>query len=261
MRPIRPLAVLLVFSLAASAGFAPAAAQEDEPTTGMYYIADYKVGFDDLPEWTADHRQHAVPLLDSLVAEEVITGWSAWQHHTGSDYNWRLVLEADDWPAFDTFWEEYLGRFPENALQRGAEMIRAHRDQVWNQGDTRFPDGASDVPLAYEARYQIDFADMGAWQEHFNADVVPVLEDAMAEGQLQAWVVQNHDTGDRFNRVEVFFFEDWDDIDDFWSRLLGELMADEEQWDRFAGMIRAHDDVIWERVPDAAGEGPTMGGP
>lgn len=251
----RASSALLCLSLASTTLAAPVAAQQEAGPPPMYYVADYKVGFDDLPEWTGDHHEHAVPLLDSLVAEGVIAGWSAWQHNTGSDYNWRYVLEAEEWADFDTFWDEYLGRFPEEALDRGAEMIRAHRDQVWNQTDARFPQSAADVPWAYEAVYQIDFSDLEAWDEYWRTTRVPHLDQMMEDGILAAYVVEGHDTGDRFNRAEVFFFESWDDIDDFWSAHLGELMADEQTWDRVAGMIRAHDDVIWERVPREAGEG------
>lgn len=245
----RALRALLALPVAWIGTGSPAVAQEEAGPSTMHYVADYKVGYDDLSEWTEDHHEHAAPLLDALVEEGVITGWSAWQHNTGSDYNWRLVIEADEWADFGAFWDEYLGRLPEEALEAGAGMIRAHRDQVWDQADARIPESAAAAPWAYEALYQVDFDDLEAWREHWETTVVPLLEQAMADGILAGWVVDAHDTGGRFNRAEVYFFEDWDHIDDFWDWVLGELMADEERWERLAGMIRAHDDVIWERVP------------
>lgn len=260
MSPPRRLGALLAVPLACFVASSPGSGQQEEESPPLHYIADYKVAWEDLPEWTRDHHEHAVPLLDSLVQEDVITGWSAWQHNTGSDYNWRLVIVADAWADFDNFWAEYLGRFPDEALEAGEEMIRAHRDEVWNEAELRMPESAADARLAYQALYQIDFDDVEAWQEHRESTVIPILEQAIADGILAGWVVETHNTGDRFNRSEVYLFKEWDHIDDFWGRVLSELMADEEVWHRVGGMIRAHDDAIWERVQEGDVQGDMTAG-
>lgn len=259
MSPPRGLGTLLTVAFACFVGSSPGSGQQEEASPALHYIADFKVAWEDFPEWVEDHREHGVALLDSLVAEEVITGWSAWQHNTGSDYNWRLVVVAEAWADFDTFWDEYRARWPEDETEIGAGAIRAHRDGVWNEAELRIPESAADARLAYQALYQIDFDDVEAWQEHRESAVIPILEQAMADGILAGWVVETHNTGDRFNRSEVYLFHEWDHIDDFWDRLVGELMADEEVWDRVGGMIRAHDDAIWERVPAEPGEGSMTG--
>lgn len=228
-------------------------AQQDGETNIQQYVADYAIAWQDLPEWTEMHHEQTVPVLDSLVEAGTIEGWSAWEHHTGSEYNWRMIIDAREWDDFDNFWDGFFGAFSEEDFERSGNMIQAHRDLIWDTPEVEISESAESITWAYEGLYQINFSDMQAWNADWEEVVVPILEEAMANDILAGWVVNDHNTGYRFNRVQVFLFEEWDDIDDFWNMFIGGLTSNPDTWDRIGSMIQAHDDVIWHRVPRESG--------
>jgi hypothetical protein len=233
----------------------PLSAQEAEQSPEQVYVAYYQVRYADLYDWIADFNQHSVPVLRELQDEGVITGWGAWQHQTGVEYNWRMAIRAAGWAQFDEFWSEYLGRMqaraPE-AVARGSEMIQAHFDEVWDLSEVQVPDGLS-ATYMYDSRYQISFADMAEWNVMWSELVAPVLNAAVEEGLLGGWVRQGHNTGGRYNWKVLYLFEEWDLMDDLFARVTSELTADSEVWEQFTGLIQAHDDVIWTAVPAPEG--------
>jgi hypothetical protein len=228
-------------------------AQGETGQNELLYISDYNIAWQHLAEWTNLHHEHTVPVLDALVEDEIITGWSAWQHHTGSEYNWRLIFQAADWADFEVYWEEFSKRFPEDVSERGSTMVKSHRDQIWNQSDFHLSESVENPVWAYEAQYQVNFSDMEAWDKDWNEKMVPTLEDAVAEGILGGWVARDHKAGDRFNRVVVYLFEEWDNIDDLMDKVMSDLLADQDRWQILGGMISAHDDVIWHTVASDTG--------
>lgn len=223
-------------------------AQDESESNELLYVADYQVAWQHFPEWTEIHHEHTVPALEALVEDGTITGWSAWQHHTGSEYNWRMVIQAAEWDDFDAFWDGYFNSFSEELGQRVMPMIGAHRDQIWDLSEMNISESAGTLPYAYEALYQVNFGDMEAWNKDWKENMVPVLEKAMEEGILAGWAVLDHNAGDRFNKSQILLFNDWDHIDDVQDSMMGSLFSDPDRWQKVAGMISAHDDVIWHQV-------------
>ena len=211
------------------------------------YLAFYKVDYSDLDEWNQDYREYSVPILEELRAEGLIEGWSQWQHNTGGEYNVRFAVRTSDWASMNTFWNEYLSRLREANPEMDGGMIRAHRDEIWDIGEVHMPEGETDVSHIYVSSFQHDFPDGGEWDRAWTELAGPILAEAMEEGLLVGWVKLNHNTGGPHNSKILYFFEEWGHIDPLFSRLLGG-MAEQgaEQFDRIMGMIRAHDDVIWE---------------
>ncbi len=70
---------------------------------------------------------------------------------------------------------------------------------------------------------------------------------------IGSWVSEAHNTGGRYNWKVLYFFEEWDDMDDLFERVLSQLTADSELWQRIGNMMAAHDDVIWASVPNPSG--------
>lgn len=229
-------------------------AQEANESVTLKYIADYHIAWEDLPEWAEVHQSHTVPLLDSLVDEGVLNDWHVWQHNTGGEYNWRMILVSDDWGNFDVFWDEFFTRLPGDLIEQMSDMIRGHRDQIFEESEIKISASAGPITWAYDSRYQIDFSDLEEWNELRQEMITPILEKAMEQGILAGWVVEDHNTGDRFNRVEVYLFEEWDNIDDFSTMIMGAMMNDPSVWDQYGSMVRDHTDVIWQRVPDESSQ-------
>jgi hypothetical protein len=245
--------VFAVLALAVLAPFAVAAQETEEQETPQVYTALYKIGYADMEEWIRVYHEVSVPILEELQEEGIIQGWNVWQHQTGGEYNWRFAVRATQWAQFGQFWEQYLGRlaerFPDD-LARSAEMIRAHKDEIWDITGVHFPDPPPATQYVYDARYQLSFSDMDAWNSTWEEVLAPALEQAMADGVLGGWVTEGHNTGGRFNWKVLYMFEEWDDMDDLFSRLTAAITADPEVWQRVGGMIKAHDDVIWSMVPE-----------
>ena len=228
-------------------------AQETEDPT-LAYVAYFKVSYADLEEWISLYHEHSVPILQQLQEEGVINGWGVWQHSTGGEYNWRFSVRTAQWVQLGQFWEEYLGRLQERsaeAFARNNAMIQAHYDEVWDITEVHFPDPAPEAAYLYDSLFQIGFGELGEWGRIWSESVGPMLDQAMEDGLLGGWVVLGHNTGGRYNWKVLYFFEEWDVIDDFFEGLLGQLMS-EGLWQEIGSRVEAHTDVIWAGVPDPA---------
>lgn len=248
--------VFAVLALAVLAPFAAAAQEAEDQAPVQVYVAYYKIGYADLEEWTSSYFEHSVPILQELQEEGVIQGWNVWQHQTGGEYNWRFAVRTAEWAQLGQFWQEYLGRLMDRApetFERNTRMIRAHYDEIWNLTAVHIPDPPPNTQYVYDSRYQLSFADMDEWNGTWDEVLAPVLNQAMADGILAGWVLEGHNTGPRYNWKVLYFFEEWDDMDDLFSRLTAAITADPAVWQRVGGMIAAHDDVIWSMVPEPEG--------
>jgi len=228
--------------------------QGDTMDNDLLYIADYNISWQHIPEWTEMHHEHIVPILNELVDEGIITGWSAWQHHTGGEFNWKMIFRAPEWDDFDVFWEEYFGRISEDVSDRAMPMIDMHRDQIWELSELRMSESAGPVTYAYEAMYQVNFNDLDDWNRDWSENMVPVLEQVMEEGKLAGWAVVDHNTGARYNKIQVMFFDDWDHIDDVLGSMMGSLFEDPDRWEQVGGMVQGHNDEIWNQVTSPQNE-------
>jgi len=230
-------------------------AQEDEEAdgNGLVYTAYFKVDYSDLDEWIDIYHEHSVPLLQELEEEGLITGWAAYQHSTGSEYNWRFAVIAGKWGQFDQFWEEYLERLQERSPEASArwfEMIQAHNDEVWNITGLHLPDPLPEVGYLYDSLFQINYGQLEEWNRVWNESAGPILDQAMEDGILAGWVVEGHNTGGRYNWKVLYFFEEWDHMDDVFAKVFGQITGDDQVWPQLSPMVQAHDDVIWSSVPD-----------
>lgn len=224
-------------------------AQQNQDTTNVYYVADYNIEWESLLEWNQMYREHSVPLLQDLEDEGIITGWSAWMHNTGGDYNWRLVLGSSNWDNFDEFWDRYLSGHPEDVMEQSGDMLTSHRDQIWDAAMVRYAENADETKYIYEALYQIKFSNMQSWNSTMKEREVPLWDDALENDLIKGYVVLGHNTGDLYNHGRVYLFSEWDDMDDFNGSVMGEILSDAELWNQMGSMIEAHTDAIWESVP------------
>lgn len=234
----------------------PPATGQDVPQPTHVYEALFRISFADLDEWNRQYREYSVPILEEMQAAGEIQGWSQWEHHTGSTYNIRFTVRTFDWPSIDSFWSEYLQRVGEAAEADGAEpsaaMIQAHQDNIWNLTYANVPPG-SDSGYIYESTFRLGFADEGAWNSVWDGAAGALLAESMAAGVLDGWVKMDHNSGGPFNSKILYFFQDWDEIDDFWSFFLREFPQRNPNEAGIAfSAIREHNDVIW--VPTSSTE-------
>ena len=248
------LRALLASTLLAACSTLPAVAQEARPATHVYE-ALFRISFADLDEWNRQYREYAIPILEDMQAAGEIEGWGQWEHHTGSPYNIRFTVRTFDWPAIDAFWREYLQRLGQAAELDGArpaaEMIQAHQDNVWNLAYANVP-AEGEAAYLYESTFRVGFGDEDAWNSVWEGPARALVEESAAAGGVDGWVKLDHNTGGPLNSKLLFFFEDWDEIDDFWAFFLAELPARyPDQAGQAFSVIREHDDVIWVPTPAA----------
>ena len=245
----------LISCIALAVLLAPAPAAAQAEAGSQVYAAYYKIGYADMAEWIAGHFEHEVPVLEQLQDEGIIQNWAIWQHMTGGQYNWRFAAITDDWSKFATFWEEYLGRWEASAKEhfdRALRMIQAHYDEVFDLTEVHFPEDAAPQYM-FDSSYQINFADMEEWNANWATVVDPVLTKAMEDGLLAGWAIEGHNTGGRHNWKVLYFFDEWDQMDDLFARLEAAWGAEAALFERSAGMVDSHDDIIWTAVADPTG--------
>ncbi|HSR41635.1 MAG TPA: hypothetical protein VLL48_05680, partial [Longimicrobiales bacterium] len=210
---------------------APTLAAQEEPA--HVYLAYFKIGYADLDEWNREYWEYSVPILDDLQEEGVIQGYNQYQHDVGSDFNIRFAVRTYDWAALGTFWDEYLTRLgaaaPNSASNR---MIVEHYDEIWDIAEVHQPENPAAEAYLYESTFRHNFADQEAWAEIWNGVAAPILQEAMDEGLLTSWVRLAHNTGGPHNSKVLYFFEEWDDIDDMFARFLGDMAEDAGQFER-----------------------------
>lgn len=242
--PGKLLSVLILsFALTATTAFAQA-----EESTEYAYVADFKINYGDLMEWMDSHYENVVPVLNSLQEDGIITGWTTWQHNTGSDYNWRMVFNTSGWDNINNFWTEYYSRLPADAMSESMSMIEEHRDNIYVSGGYAYAEDVN-IKYAYESQFHINFSDMEKWEEVWNGKMLPAIKSQMTADYSAGYFIGNHNTGGKYNRIQVYFFEEWDDIDDFNAALMGSMMSNPEEWKTTGAMVQSHSDIIWELVP------------
>jgi len=209
------------------------------------YLAFFRVSYADLDDWNRDYWEYSVPILEDLQEQGLIQGFNQWQHSVGSEYNIRFSVRTYDWASIDTFWSEYLSRLSEANPDSDGSMVQAHRDEVWDIGEVHMPEGGVNASHIYSASFRHNFADQDEWNRVWSETIAPILDEAMAEGLLGGWVKLNHNTGGPHNSKVLYFFEEWDDIEDLFGKLLGRMAQDADQFERIMALFQAHDDVIW----------------
>ena len=222
---------------------------QEESAPAHVYEAYYQIGYGDLEEWNRQYWEYSVPVLEALQEEGVIEGWNQWQHQTGSEYNVRFAVRTSDWASINTFWGEYLSRLqeatPADEWDAFGRMIAEHRDEIWDIGEVHVPPELETAYL-YASTFRLSFADMEEWDGMWTDVVAPILDEAMAEGTVGGWVKLGHNTGGPHNSKVLYFFEDWDDIDDLFGKLLGTIVEKHpDEFARINELFQAHDDVIW----------------
>lgn len=230
-----------------------ARAQEQGPPVHVYE-AFHRVAFSDLEEWNRIYYEHLVPILEDLRDEGVIEGWGQWQHHTGGEYNVRFVVRTWDWASLGTFWGEYLSRaeatVPASGWDAVLGMIQAHEDEIWNIVEVNVSEDM-EIGYLYTASYQFGFGHQEEWDRISTEVVGPMLDDAVDQGLLEGWVRLGHNSGGPHNAKVLYFFAEWDDMDDFFERVPAGLEEEHAaDFEALSNMIQAHTDVIWVPAPD-----------
>lgn len=222
------------------------AAQQAQVGTRVY-TALFKVGYSDLTQWVADYDAEGVPILEALVSDGLLVGFDLRTHHTGGEYNIRQAFIGADDTDFEAVWETYLGRLEQEnpaAFQRSNRAIQAHTDEIWNIDVSTLPAGAG-TQYMYDAQFQVNFADLDRWNELWAQDVFPALDRAMEDGLLQGYVVEGHNTGGRFNWKILYFYDEWDNLDELEAALFGAIPLDHPIWELPTG----HIDELWQAPP------------
>ncbi|NNF29594.1 MAG: hypothetical protein HKO53_14865 [Gemmatimonadetes bacterium] len=238
----------LLFSSLLPGILVPPVAAQDGPPADRIYIATYNIAYSDIPAWMEAHNSTAVPILDAMVEEGVLNNHNIWMHHTGGEYTMRQAYIGHADTDYEAFWEDYLGRLraadPAGFAATNA-MIRAHEDEIFDMAVVNVTPGDAQPRYLYEAKFQIPFGDLeewGAlWEEHF----VPVAEQMLAEGRVRGFVIQEHNTGSKYNRKFSWLFDEWDNFDEVEAAFFSAVPLDHEVF----GMFYAHRDELWQAPP------------
>lgn len=222
----------------------PTVAQSDSPRVYMMF---FQVDFPDIPAWIEIHRQHEVPILDSLVEEGTLLAYDLWVHDTGGEYNVRYNFVAPNWDALGDFQEALYQRMDPGVWEKWFSMIRKHTDEIWAISASDIPEGGSMSPVVYESSFFVDFARQAEWNADFETYGRPALERAKDEGLIGAWAELHHDTGGPWNVKYVYWLDSWDAADDAFARM-GEIQKELGRDPESGRMIRGHVDDVWRTV-------------
>ena len=210
-------------------------------------IASHSVRFSDIPGFAALYRGAAVPIMETLVEDGLITGFGVWMHNTGGKYNLRWHLLGMEGTDFEQAWlritSEIAATDP-GALEAFNRSILAHKDETWNIG-LRNVESPRDAGYVYENLFQVNRADLSEWNQLWG-DVLPALDEAISDGLMRGYIVEEHNMGGEFNWKINVFFDDWDTIDDAQVVFFENIPLDHPIWT----MALAHKDELWQRLPE-----------
>ena len=240
---ILAITILTAFPVIAHPG------QNNQAPPVHVYEAYYKINYADLGEWTRLFYEDSVPILEQLQEEGILQGWSLYNHYTAGDYNVRFTARTWDWSALQQFWDQYLSRLAERTgSDDGAGLLVAHYDEIWDIGETNVAQANGPHEYMITSSFQLNFGDMEQWNTLWTEHVTPALNQAMEDGLLGGWVLLAHNTGGHENWRILYFFDEWDDIDDLFARVYDE--GDQEIMGRLDRMILGHHDQIWQASRD-----------
>ncbi len=219
-------------------------------SSSLVYLADYDIGYNHMNDWLDMHYDYTIPVLESLEQQEIINGFTIWQHHTGGTYNWRMIIYVTEWKDLDVFWDHFVNNMIKNeALSKSGEMTNRHTDSIWNQGDGNW-NNKQKASLAYESLFEVPFSDLDLWLVTVERTTKPVLDKAIDDGILSGYNVITHHTGSTFNSGIIYYFSNWDDIDEVLDASFQAMVTDNEEWSSMSSIIKKHTDIIWEIVPN-----------
>jgi len=218
--------------------------------SSLVYLADYDIGYNHMNEWVDMHYDYTIPVLKSLEQQEIINGFSIWKHHTGGIYNWRMIIYVTEWQDLDVFWGHFIDDMIKNeALSKSGEMTNRHTDSIWNQGDGNW-NKEQNATLAYESLFEVPFSDLDLWLVTVERTTKPVLDQAIEDGILSGYNVITHHTGSTFNCGIIYYFTNWDHIDEVLDASFQAMVTDNEEWSSMSSIFKKHTDIIWEIVPN-----------
>ncbi|MFQ5888638.1 MAG: hypothetical protein ACE5JR_01160 [Gemmatimonadota bacterium] len=246
---------ILAAALALSA--APAFPQEaSERSPSIVYESYFQVPSSQMPAWREIYYRHVAPVLGELREEGTIQGWAALTHVYGDNYNWRSALRFYEWSdieaGFGAFFERMRARMSDEEWEEWGKLGVGHRDEIWSVGPNTPP--REEFAYLQTGLFQVAAGRMGEWNELFDGVAAPALNEAVENGTLGGWVVLRHHTGGKHNWKILYFFKDWDSIDDFFEGFV-ERLQESGAMTQFGDMIRSHRDYIWEPVPTEPAEG------
>ena len=239
----------LVLSIVLLGLATPGLTAQDGPPSDRIYVATYNIAYSDIPAWSEAHNTYSVPILEAMVEQGILNGFNIRMHHTGGEYTIRegYIGHADT--DFEAFWDDYLARYGSAhpaEFERVNRMIRAHEDEIWNLDAVNLSEAGGGAKYLYEAKFQVNFADMERWTQLWEEHFFPTADQAMADGLVNGYVVQSHNTGGKYNWKFAWLFDEWDDFDEVEATFFAALPLDHEVF----GMFWAHRDELWQSLPE-----------
>ena len=241
---------MMSLSIGIIVGCADAQTTPDNQATGeseRISVALHNIRYSDIPAFAELYRGTAVPIMEGLVEDGLITGFGVWMHNTGGKYNLRWHLLGMEGTNFEQAWTAIISGIAAEdpgALEAFNRSSLGHRDETWNLGmrNVESPDQASYV---YENLFKVNRADLAEWNQLWG-DVLAGLDEAISDGLMRGYIVHEHNMGGEFNWNVVVFFDDWDTIDDAQVVFFENIPLDHPIWT----MALAHKDEIWQRLPE-----------
>ena len=210
-------------------------------------IAFNNIRYSDIPAFAKLYRGTAVPIMEPLMEDGMITGFGVWMHNTGGRYNVRWHLVGMEGTNFEQAWltiNSEMAAADPGAFEAFNRSILAHKDEIWNIG-VRNVESPGDAAYVYENLFKVNRADLSEWNQLWG-DVLPALDEAISNGLMRGYIVEEHNMGGEFNWKINVFFDDWDTIDDAQVVFFENIPLDHPIWT----MVLAHKDELWQRLPE-----------
>lgn len=251
MRRFAPVAAL--FGVAMAIGFMPVAAQEEDADP---YVREsyWKLSYADLEDWVGTYTEYVVPVLANLQEQGLINGFTAGQHNTGGEYNFRFVMIVPDWGSIDAALQALNAGMAEAGTPDMSAMIQAHEDHIWRLTDLYQREGTPANRYLYIAKFNVRPSELQMWNTYYDDVWRPALMGATEEGLLNGFAVEQHEHGGSMNWQLLLLMPDWDSIDDAWAAQFAAFEASGERFDAIGRAFTAHADDIWDTISVETGD-------
>ena len=200
-----------------------------------------------IPGFIKLYRDAAVPIMETLVEDGMITNYGAWMHNTGGKYNIRWHLAGMAGTNFEEAWTAIIsgmGEADAEALEDFNRNIMNHKDETWSLG-RRNVEAPGDAAYVYENLFKVNRADLSEWSALWD-DVLTQLDGSVSDGLMRGYIVEEHNMGGDFNWKLVVFFDSWDIIDDAQAVFFQHLPLNQRIWH----LAIAHKDELWQKFPE-----------
>lgn len=186
------------------------------------------------------------PIYDAAVADDTITSYSYYAHHTGGKWRRGMFFVAGSIDALLDAQEKIGGQInakDEKMAAESSEICNKHEDYIWRRVAGNAGTGESGKAV-FSVYFVCDSREAQA-DALVTQVFAPEYDKLVAAGDLTSWGYLEHIVGGHVRRVATMTSTDMKSLMAARAKL-NAAISDNPLGDTFTEICDAHDDYMWE---------------